>query len=1036
MPLLLTMEAFGPYKNRTVVDFREFQEKGLFLICGDTGAGKTTIFDGLTYALYDNTSGINRKSEMLRSDYADITMPTKVELVFTHKKKQYTVERSISFRKGEKQTQKVEASLYFPDQRVITGKTNVTKAINELLGVEYEQFKQLSMIAQGEFLDLLFAKSEERGKVFRKIFNTQIYNKIAEHLKLKLHKIKEEEKEERIRQIQFLEGVLCDEKSPYYEEMEGYRKNKSEYDMADVQSCLNNIISYDKDTEKKQEEQESVLEEKRKQILQQLESIKRAKQRKELKVALEKEREELEVIKETIEQKKHWMLQMQRIQVEVFPMERRLLEAEEEKKQLEEKQRENNEKLKISMQAYDASTSLMKKLKVGEEKKQEASREVEELKKALPRFKRLAELEATCMENLKKKKEIADLLLVSRKRLDELEGQVFKDEEQLKTLEGIEQELFLCIQEKEVLLKEVEELSALFEKGEKAKEIVLLKEKLKKTLVESLTTQKDLDESYQRYRERFFLEQAGILAKELKQDTPCPVCGSIDHPKIAQISKEGGELSEVGLRKLEQKSQEGAKKLEALKSQMTQIEVGYQQEVGVLKKSVDVEETSLETILVALYKKKMEKEKDLEDKKEEEGKKQEQKKLQDTLKERKKSQEEAFKKEEKSLKQWEESERNLELFQSKQEAEYKVLKETLSYSTVEEANTRIVELEKKIKRHEELYRQEEEKNTESYKKVLEAKSLESEYGRAIPDFDKKLTKFKEDFSQKLLDNGLLNVEEYKKTIKNIGHLERIKSEVEEFAQKWEKNKNILQTYDKEPMEYEEGEEKGYQNTLKVYEEDLKKLRDHKNVIFSRVQRNQDIYRNLKKLLESKEKTIAYRMELKEIAETANGMITNKAKLTFERYVQSVYFRMIVTEANKRLEVMSEGRFELLVREETSNKQNQTGLDLDVYDYNTGKARTVKSLSGGESFKAALSLALGLSDVIQSFAGGVSVETMFIDEGFGALDSESLEQAIAILHTLTQGNRLVGIISHVSELKERLENQIVVRKGLEGSYIES
>ncbi|HSN67106.1 MAG TPA: SbcC/MukB-like Walker B domain-containing protein, partial [Fusibacter sp.] len=209
----------------------------------------------------------------------------------------------------------------------------------------------------------------------------------------------------------------------------------------------------------------------------------------------------------------------------------------------------------------------------------------------------------------------------------------------------------------------------------------------------------------------------------------------------------------------------------------------------------------------------------------------------------------------------------------------------------------------------------------------------------------------------------------------------------------------------------------------------------KMVVYSRIEHNSKISENLKKTKGEIEGLERHYLTIKNLSDTANGDLQGKQRLAFERYIQAFYFNRVLMEANKRFSYMTNKRFELVRKDEASDMRSHSGLEIDVMDHYTGKTRSVKSLSGGESFKASLALALGLSDMIQTHAGGVQMDTMFVDEGFGALDSESLEQAIDVLNALTHGNRLVGIISHVSELREKIDRKIVVKKGNTGSYVE-
>ena len=350
-PIKLTMTAFGPYHKEVVVNFEEYSKQGLFLICGDTGAGKTTIFDGITYALYDETSGSNRKVPMLRSDYADYDTPTKVTLIFSHKGKIYKVERILSFSKGEKKTQKMDATLHLDETTVVTGKRNVTKEIENLLGVDYQQFKQLSMIAQGEFLDLLLAKSDERGEIFRKIFDTKPYKQLEDILKKEANTLRDKKKRLTERVFQYLEGIIVTEDSAYYHKIKLLLASTSIHEIEEIIEYLELLMEETKWLDKEKEKQEKSLEKEQNELRKKSLSIESAKETsKKLKI-VEKQIEELEIKKSFMDQRKHEVYGLEQLRIHILPYNQEYVVAFEDKKTLDEEYQEN--KVRISQLTKD-----------------------------------------------------------------------------------------------------------------------------------------------------------------------------------------------------------------------------------------------------------------------------------------------------------------------------------------------------------------------------------------------------------------------------------------------------------------------------------------------------------------------------------------------------------------------------------------------------------------------------------------------------------------------------------------------------------
>ena len=857
-PTELMMQAFGPYADPVTIDFTPFYRQGLFLISGDTGAGKTTIFDGIMYALYDETSGSSRKAENLRSDYADSKTLTRVRLKFLHKGREYEAERYFS------ETRRAEAVLTLPDGSVITGKKNVNQAVVDLLGLDYRQFKQVSMIAQGEFLDLLFARSDVRGEVFRKVFRTEYYKTVSDLLKSMAAHAREEERYRQERKKQVLEGLPA---------------SLGELPEGELAQGLEELLEKNRKKDQRLKKEEGMLEQRREQLLREYERVKLENQ----------ELKRLGELRERLEGKKEEAVLM---------------------KALEKKRRDGQK-----------AVTYVKPLL---EQHEQRIAELEGLQSLYGEFKeRKKELE-------KEKK--------NWERMEELRE---RQEKEKQLLEDMEQQLDYW-KEKETEARAVIKLE---------EDQAALKEELEQRIGE--VNQSSV--KYENYRADFLKSQAGILSRTLRDKSPCPVCGSLEHPAPAPLLHK--DVNEETLRKLEAKKDALQKKMQesfhkcALNQKEWEMRKGQLEQVQGLGRKKDG------GAMLPWIQKKLE------------------------------------------------------------EQQVRITKQKSRIrSDVPES--------REIKNHLE-------ETTNEYHLCL---GRLAEQEKMLPQAKEAVKCSRQTYMNQIKKQGFGSEKIAREAFCTQEELGELENTVRRYQQEMQELQVQIRSLGKRLRGKMYREEDYYQKSLGDMDSQRKAISRERKQIYNDIRQLTQLERQLERLEEESRGSEEYRISLQTLSDTANGTLNGKPKLSLERYVQSAYFRMIVAEANIKLEGMTNGRYELLVREETSNRQSQIGLDLDVFDYNTGKVRTVKTLSGGEAFKAALALALGVSAVIQSFAGGVWVETIFIDEGFGSLDQESLEQSIATLATLADGNRLVGIISHVNELKERIDNQIQVLKSKKGSRI--
>jgi len=830
-PIRLTVSAFGPYAGKTVIDMEKLGEKGLYLITGDTGAGKTTIFDAIIFALYGEASGDVREPSMLRSRYADADTPTEAELVFEYGKKIYTVKRNPDYErpsrrgrstgsgidsagqeKGKGMTmQKADAALIMPDGSVVTKVKDVTAAITEIIGLNREQFLQISMIAQGDFRKLILAGTEERKDIFRKIFKTERYQTLQNDLKRAAS-----ERERECRELagsinQYVQGVKCAEGSGFLEELSEAKKNSPFGE--GIREIIQKIIGEDEETG---EELEKNL------------------------AGTEREMEQNQI----------------------------LLGKKEEREQ--ERKRLTGE--------WERGKVLLKETKAKqEEEKKQLVRQQEEKEKI--------------EERLKKLKAEKELLGGEDVRAESLSGKCAEEETRKNSLE--------------TFLKAQEACSAAFSEMEKAQDAYKI----------SSEKARALQDEYTEKNRAFLDEQAGILAAGLKEGEACPVCGSTAHPHLKALS--GNAPTEEEMKKAKARSERAAEDARE-KSRTAGTEKGKAEE-----KKKTIEKTARELF----------------------GEVPSEGELKNRTEQEYASSASLIKK------------LQAELSAARKKAERKIT------------------LEKEIP-------EEEKKKEQAGKKTGE---LEKE----IASLDSEIRE-KESVSQKTEDR--LNTEETREEKEKFAGAEIKKTKLE--AEK----KKITEAFTKTA-----GRLASNREFLSCMEQGKRKL--------SSAEQQWSL--------------------AKALSNTANGTITGKEKIMLETWIQETYFDRVINRANTRFMIMSGGQYELKRTEGSDNNRSQSGLELSVIDHYNGSERSVRTLSGGESFEASLSLALGLSDEVQSHAGGIRLDSMFVDEGFGSLDSDTLDKAVQALYALTEGNKLIGIISHVAELKERIDRQIVVSKDRTG-----
>ena len=921
-PEKLVISAFGPYAGENTIDFKQLGEHGLYLITGDTGAGKTTIFDAITFALYGEASGTVREAGMFRSKYAKAETETFVELTFAYQGKEYIVRRNPEYECPKKRgtgftTKKADAELIYPDGRQPVAKMGaVTKAVTELMGLDYKQFTQIAMIAQGDFQKLLIAGTAERGEIFRQIFHTEIFQEIQWRLRDEEKRRRKDYDDLRRSITQYLEDACFEEDPAAEQEFNSLKKVHFEG------KTMRGIELLRSETEKEKVHLET----------------------------LDGSVQSLEKQIRAVNEKKGKAAQIRRIEAEL-----------ENKKQ--ERERLNPE--------YEAVLAEWKKVEKKLELREELAKKVQKLELDSQRF---LELDQKRGEAAGKEQTLLSVQ-TDRKSMQE---QTDLLQTELENRSGDREKISRAPVEKEQLSNAKEALLR------QKKELEEHLERLESTYRELKDVQKEYaisislrDESRIRYGhlETLFLNaQAGILAQDLEEGIPCPVCGSCHHPAPAELAEEIPDQEELKLRKKE--VERAGVKSERLSERAGNLKENLDLEIkrivelpAVLKADLDnriSEISDPEECMTAARLAITKTEKELCE-----------------LGIRIRSNAEQLK----QLKTLEDSIKKLEkaLETAKEKNTALALSEQNLLTSLSMLKVQVKELQERLEGQNAAEIEENLKMMKTQKRELE---LEEGSAKA------KMEKYQRDMAS--LDSAVEALE------KQIGEKEELKeTELSEMLERLETKKT---------------------GTLKQREQ-----------LHSALQNNRKIYEKVCTWQNLMEQTEQEYIWVHSLADTAAGTLNGKRKIELETYVQMAYFDRILRRANIRLMTMSSGQYELKRSETSGNKKDKSGLELNVIDHYNGSERSVKTLSGGETFQASLSLALGLSDEIQSMAGGIQLDAMFVDEGFGSLDEDALDQAVKALGNLADGKKLVGIISHVAELKDRIEKKIVITKkrGREG-----
>ena len=926
-PIELKMSAFGPFAGLITLKLDALGTDGLYLITGDTGAGKTTIFDAIIYALYGEASGNIRTTDMLRSKYANADTATFVELTFVFKDKTYIVRRNPEYlrpsKRGEGRFTKesAKAQLTMPDKEVITGLVSVNNKIIEIIGLNKNQFSQIAMLPQGEFMRLLLADTKQRIEIFREIFDTEPYLLLQDRIKKDANELYRLVSDYKKSMAQYVADVYCDENSEYNQALINI-KNDSQMSIKEILDIIDKIIAQDK----------SCADEYDKAIISIDKEIDQLNSK--LTIAIQTER-----IKDDY---KSALTQLNNLTEEyenVYSIYKAECEKDSERNELS----LNIEKSSEKLESYE----LLEKYKKDYEKKLDKinniTQDIHEDTNSLNE----------CIKQIDNCKKEADILKNTEIEIEKLNSKI---SDIIKKKEGVE------------YLKDV------FERKIKA---VSQADEAKDRYMSAFAAYEEANNRYLKMEKAFFNEQAGIMAAALEEGQPCPVCGSVTHPVPAVAGDDAP--TEMQLKKYKIYVEDKSKECSELSSQSGLLS-GQAESINNMffssivnfntqwKEALD-NSSDDETIRVDIIQLLA----DL-------GK------ILDEAMLEKKNADENISKYNNLIKMLSDYDKKVEQFKDK----INKSKNELAILSTQNENMQkqISQLEKEL----------------GNKDIMQAKKLINDMKLKKVQLDKAY-----EAAKKQYDEYTINIKTLKNRIsdlqKQISHTDKQKTPDIDI-----------------PM---------YEKQLEDMKKERLKLREKKNIVDIRIANNEKIYKSIERVSEKSEKSEKHYSWLRTLSDTVNGSLSGKSRIKLETYVQMSFFDRIIMRANTRFMRLTDGQYELKRSDSKDNYKNQTGLELDIIDHYNGTIRSVKSLSGGEAFEASLSMALGMSDEIQSRSGGIQIDTMFIDEGFGSLDDESLSQAVKVLNSLSSSDRLIGIISHVSVLKDRIDKQIVVSKGKTG-----
>lgn len=927
-PIKLIISAIGPYADEPLeIDFSQFSGKGLFLISGDTGAGKTTIFDAICFALYGETSGHYRDTKNLRSQYAAPGTKSYVDFYFSHQGEEYRIYRQPGYLRAKQRgegliEEKEKAVLYCGAETPQEGKTQVDRRIKELLSISFEQFKQIAMIAQGEFWELLNASTQERTEILRTIFMTERYQRLEQKLRERRNAGLNEKKRLENSVVQYFNEAAAGPKSQLAEDLQKLQEQTAAsggaWDLAAMLDLLAALLAED--------EAENTL-----------------------------VQADLQAANQLLDERKKALIEAQTNNRLLT----RLAEHQERQRQLA----AQGPTMEGQAQLLQRQKAARREVQPVFQRWQEAQAQAAKTAAAIERQSQaLAQAEAALQRTA---------AVLRPEQLQQAPVQLAKSQQQQKEWERVAGENRLLHQVIKAYNQDVEEWRKKQQNFEAARD-----------------RYNQLDGEYKQQEQILENCRAGILAQTLAEGQPCPVCGSTNHPRPAQLPAEAVteadlKQSKAALERARQAKDDLLKEVENAKGVLqTQGEQLKQQVLKALAEAgqPQIEETAKGEVLTAQLQQAAQ---DIDGK----------------IKDEKRKQRELGQK-------------------------------CLAY--IEATLPQNAARPGSVKQAIELAQQ----------AAAEVQRLQSTAAGSLETLRQSLREqqtgveaCQAEFTAVLQEKGFADEAQFKSLLATEEEISQTEETLNQYHQAVQTNKEQLA----QSMEDAKGrvlvDEAALQQQVQAQAQLAADLQTESNLLQTRLNQNGRLQQNI---AAQKEPLVAAYQESQLCSQLYNlisGNISEKNKITFEQYIQAAGFDNIIAAANRRLLPMSDGQFELFRVQEAGNKRSKASLDLEVQDNFTGQRRPVGNLSGGESFKASLSLALGLSDTVAGDLGGVQMDVLFVDEGFGTLDRKSIENALDILLSLSGANKLVGIISHREELVENIPQQIRVRKSKNGSSIE-
>lgn len=1018
-PIQLIMTAFGPYKQKEVIDFDDLGEHRIFAISGNTGAGKTTIFDAICYVLYGEASGEERSdTSMLRSQFADDNVYTSVELTFQLKGKRYEIKRQLGHKKqGNKTITGHAVELYeVIDEEKIPAVdrfhvTDVNKKVEDLIGLSKHQFSQIVMLPQGEFRKLLTSETENKEEILRRIFKTDRYKLMRELLDQKRKQWKDvlqEKQKERelyfrnVFKLPIRDGALLETL------VEQDHVNTHQV----VEALEQETAAYKAEVEQLQVEQDIQT----KQLKDAETRFHAAKSVNEKFIDLQQKNEKYNTLQE-----KRSVIEMKEISFKRAEQAKRLLPFE----QWYEEAMQNEQKAEsLLKQIIAKKENIMNNFELAQEKYEAVKNKEPERENAKKLVQRLEELQPIIASLAEKQLNLqnAEIQLGKLKEsMQNLDRQLEEHTNQKQLMSGELQQLERAL---ERYVDKVEELTNMREDAKvlkQAYDVWQEKQKFEQEKETAFTKMQEAVRVYENMERRWLSEQAGILALHLHDGESCPVCGSTNHPKKA--SEQSDAINEKELNDLRDKKNIAEKLHVQVEEKWNFYHLQYEQVIEEVKKRGYRSEELAETYSALVQKGKQLATEVNTLKASEETRKQTAVKI--------KSIEEKVDALQKQKHEVETEQHRIEMdcmqLRTSYEHDKKNIPENLQ--TVQAWKVQFDQAMHELKLME-----------DEWKKVQEAYQhwqnenirIQAEQEGASNQFESAKSKKEETFTRfmkELEQSGFTDQITYKEAKLSDAEMDMLQKEIQSYY-------SSLEVLAKQIEElHAELKDKEYMD-ITALGEHIKELEINLDIIKEKRQRSQnavtyisDLHENIRRIDEQIHEEEKAFQELVDLYEVMKG--DNESRISFERYILIEYLEQIVQIANERLRKLSNGQFYLKRSERVEKRNRQSGLGLDVYDAYTGQTRDVKTLSGGEKFNASLCLALGMADVIQAYEGGISIETMFIDEGFGSLDEESLTKAVDALIDLQKSGRFIGVISHVQELKNAMPAVLEVTKQKDG-----